>query len=126
MCDNPPEFCTETWRVARKQHKCCECSRRAHARGRRIEPGERYLEYRGKWDGDMDTYRVCSRCHRVRKALVKAKATAARAFVEAHPTWTWARDEIADAYCWTFGDLREDLREFNRNKNRKGAISNDI
>ncbi len=46
------DFCIDTWRTARKPHKCCEC-------GSTIGLGERYRVTSGKWDGDMARFKQC-------------------------------------------------------------------
>ena len=55
-CDyEAPEFYTQETRRAKKAHRCSEC-------GRAIDVGESYEHVRGKWDGEMGTYKTCSRC----------------------------------------------------------------
>lgn len=44
-------------RVARKPHRCYECSRT-------IEPGETYRNDTGLMEGRWDTYRTCAHCAR--------------------------------------------------------------
>ena len=60
MCDciNPEFFVNEIVK-ARKQHRCEECNRR-------IEIGMRYHSIRGKWDGKLESYKVCRWCESVR------------------------------------------------------------
>lgn len=53
-CDLP-EFYDETYPVARKEHRCCEC-------GGVIKSGERYARCAGKWDGDLSCYRQHVAC----------------------------------------------------------------
>ena len=60
--DGGPDVCTESLRVARKVHKCCECHRE-------IKPGETYEHVRGLWDGYWSTYKTCADCKSVRDAL---------------------------------------------------------
>lgn len=50
-----PSFINQKFRVARKQHKCCECYQP-------ILPGEKYKYTFGVWDGDTGTYRQCITC----------------------------------------------------------------
>lgn len=57
-----PDFQSLKWVKARKPHKCCECRRQ-------IQPGESYLRYTGKWDGEMNTYRTCAVCEDIRSSL---------------------------------------------------------
>ncbi len=48
MCEYP-EFYDETYPVARKERRCCEC----HGV---IKIGERYVRCVGKWDGEISRY----------------------------------------------------------------------
>ncbi|MEG0634857.1 MAG: hypothetical protein RR517_20200 [Pseudomonas sp.] len=45
--------------VARKPHTYCEC-------GGNIGPGHKYQLVAGSWEGEMDSYRTCMPCVRVR------------------------------------------------------------
>lgn len=55
-CDyEAPEFYVQETRRAKKEHRCSEC-------GRAIDAGESYEHVRGKWGGEMGTYKTCSRC----------------------------------------------------------------
>lgn len=59
-CDyDPPQFYSVTKPKARKQHRCEEC-------GVAILPGELYERVSGKWDGYVDTFSTCERCHDLR------------------------------------------------------------
>lgn len=49
-------------RVARKPYRCVDCDRR-------IEPGQPYGYYFGKWEGDTFDARFCMRCNKARKWL---------------------------------------------------------
>ena len=49
-------------RKARKQYKCCEC-------GESINIGDDYEYFRGCWNGDFETYRICKVCNNIRKDL---------------------------------------------------------
>jgi hypothetical protein len=49
------EFYSESWHVARKEHKCCEC-------GTTIKIKEKYLSCTGKWDGRVSTFKQHSDC----------------------------------------------------------------
>lgn len=60
-----PEFCTEVWRKAKKEHKCCEC-------GATIQVGEEYEYISGKWDGYFSTYTTCEKCADLRASLAEA------------------------------------------------------
>lgn len=58
MCDGgfePWDFFDSRERLARKPHKCLECERE-------IEPGERYLSWRGRVYGDFAHGAVCAFC----------------------------------------------------------------
>lgn len=48
-CDLPPDFYSETYPVARKEHRCEEC-------GGTIKVGEIYARCSGKWDGEFQSY----------------------------------------------------------------------
>lgn len=82
-CDydgEPPEFMHETMSKARKEHCCSEC-------GGRIERGETYRATRGKWDGDVKTYKACPDCLEL------------MAWAEAH----------VKCICWYFGDAHQNI-----------------
>jgi hypothetical protein len=53
------EFVSETFPIARKEYKCCEC-------GEAIEPGQKYQRYMGKWDGEFEAFITCMGCYRIR------------------------------------------------------------
>lgn len=74
-----PAFVSETKPKARKAHRCCECYVT-------IQPGERYERHTGLWDGEINTYRWCSRCSDV------------AAFIRAH----------VPCFCWTYHNLHDD------------------
>jgi hypothetical protein len=57
-----PEFFREKMVKAKKQHKCGEC-------GATIEPGEKYENAVGVWDGEFSTHKTCSICCEVRNEL---------------------------------------------------------
>ena len=61
-CDHDycPEFFAESFPVARKGHKCCEC-------GEEINPGQKYSKETGKWEGEFRTYKTCMPCYRIRE-----------------------------------------------------------
>lgn len=82
-CDyDPPEFCHNEVRKARKPHKCYECRVT-------IEPGERYEHTRGKWEGDISTFDTCALCLELRQ---------------------WAKISVP-CFCWYYGDLHENIRD---------------
>lgn len=55
----PSEFFVEKLVKARKPHTCCECHDA-------IQPGETYQRITGMWDGQIDTYKTCLPCSRIR------------------------------------------------------------
>ena len=65
MCDEGerPEFAKETFPVARKQYRCCEC-------GSDIDKGEKHQCIRGLWD-NFQTFRTCLICANVRASAVR-------------------------------------------------------
>ena len=63
-CDDySPTVCTTTVRTARKAHLCIEC-------GEDIEPGQRYEDVKGLWDGHWDVYKTCIPCTGIRRDLM--------------------------------------------------------
>ena len=82
-CDyEPAEFYHQETRKAKKEHKCSEC-------GRAIDAGESYQHVRGKWDGDVGTFKTCPRC------------LALKDWVAAH----------VPCFCWAHGNIIEDAIE---------------
>ena len=63
MCDHPQAF-RETWRTARKPHRCCECRRV-------MPPGERYQYISGIWDGHPSMFHTCESCARIREWMIE-------------------------------------------------------
>lgn len=61
-CDEPCEFADVSMRKARKPHKCSEC-------GRRINPGEKYEHYWGKFDGEVSAIDTCAVCAEIADAF---------------------------------------------------------
>lgn len=59
MCDNLPAAFKEERRVARKPHRCCECSSI-------IRKGESYIYSSGIWDGRPDQFKTCETCDHIR------------------------------------------------------------
>lgn len=57
-----PEFYDERWVVARKPHTCHECRRP-------IAIGQRYYRVTGKWDGDVNSFRICADCQDIQQSL---------------------------------------------------------
>ena len=76
-----PEFFNETRPKARAAHRCCEC-------WRTIKPGDSYVRAVGKWDGYFDTFKISTRCDRLRNKILKKTG-----------------------YAIGFGYLREAIRE---------------
>lgn len=54
----------DEWRVARKEHKCCECLEA-------IKPGERYYIFVGIWDrsSSWKTFKTCKFCSHERDKM---------------------------------------------------------
>lgn len=62
-CDyEPATIWDETWRRARKTHKCCEC-------GSGIKPGNLYQIVASLYEGRWDHYKTCEPCADLRDAL---------------------------------------------------------
>lgn len=79
FCDyDAPAFYATHKLTASKQHKCDECFRA-------IQPGEQYEYAVGKWNGDFDRFKTCSRC------------LALKEYVQAYvPCLCWAHGNIID------------------------------
>lgn len=84
-----PEFMNERTSRARKQHKCDECFGK-------IPVGTVYHAITGKWDGEVQTYRLHTTCNAI--------ATAARDFLRKEAGLSW--DEVPG-----IGELVERARE---------------
>jgi len=54
-----PEFYEQRIVHARKKYRCIECDEV-------IEIGDRYEYFRGLWDGEFETYRICLPCASIR------------------------------------------------------------
>lgn len=54
------EFIKETYPVARKEHRCTECSCT-------IGIGDKYAREEGVWDGKFTTYKTCFSCLSLRE-----------------------------------------------------------
>lgn len=65
MCGDaePLKLARETWPVARKQHKCCECNSD-------IDPGEKYQCITGLFEDKFETYKTCLICANIRTAAM--------------------------------------------------------
>lgn len=82
-CDyDTPELYIKEIRTARKQHRCYEC------RGT-ILPGEKYEHVRGKWEGEMGSFKTCQHCIDLR---------------------TWTKNNVP-CLCWAHGSIQDDCRE---------------
>lgn len=80
VCDyDPADFYNATIRTARKLHACFEC-------GGQILPGDKYEHVTGKWEGRLDTFRTCERCHDIRQ---------------------WVENNVP-CVCWAHGNMIED------------------
>jgi hypothetical protein len=67
MCDcdfTQPEFFTSQIRKARKEHTCCEC-------GSKINPGDNYYFYSGKWEDNISSYKTCNDCQELAKEALE-------------------------------------------------------
>jgi len=63
MCDFVgPEFIVERTRKARKEHTCCACDEV-------VRRGERYVALSGCWDGNVESFKQCMRCHAIMQGL---------------------------------------------------------
>jgi hypothetical protein len=65
MCDlhsDRPSCWSETWRRARKPHRCRACDET-------IRRGDRYHYSSGVWDGRPDSFAHCARCWAIYLAL---------------------------------------------------------
>lgn len=83
FCDyDPADFYSRQMRKARKVHRCEEC-------GCAINAAEHYERVTGKWDGDVTTFKTCSRCIALRDCL------------QAH----------LPCFCWAHGNLLGDCRD---------------
>jgi hypothetical protein len=58
--DEMPEFFLTDIVKARKEHKCCECDAK-------ISVGEKYERVKGKWSGEIFTFKTCLICKRIRE-----------------------------------------------------------
>lgn len=61
-CDGPQAFCSRM-RVARKDHKCCECYGV-------IAKGQQYEYASGVWDDGPNDFKTCAECADARKSYV--------------------------------------------------------
>lgn len=61
--DNPSIY-QETQRLAKKEHKCCEC-------GWMIQPPSKYIAIAGLWEGKWSNYKQCFNCNQVGDRFVQ-------------------------------------------------------
>lgn len=59
-----PQYCKEQTIRARKKHHCCECHKL-------IEPGTKYVNICGVWDGKWATYKTCLKCDHIKTLALK-------------------------------------------------------
>jgi len=59
-----PSFFINDTRIARKQHKCCEC------RGQ-ILAGEAYHCLKGVWEGEWAAFKICPECQQLREYVLR-------------------------------------------------------
>ena len=57
-----PSVFEEKFRIARKEHKCCECHKP-------IRVGEKYHFAKGCWEGRWDKFKTCLKCNDLRFEL---------------------------------------------------------
>lgn len=69
-------------RVARKKHKCSECSGD-------ILPGESYEAAKGKWDGEWSRFQTCPMC---------------LSFRERHGITQWIHGRLLEDYDYKFDE----------------------
>jgi len=84
MCfdyDGYPEFAQDRVSTARKPHKCAAC------RGR-IEAGEQYHYYTGKYDGHFFSDKVCRRCEYDTFRVVEHELAEGCSWSEAWPAYS--------------------------------------
>ena len=61
MCDcERPDAYTYHWRLARKEHTCCECPEP-------IKAGDRYHYFSGVWEGSGMSFKTCAACYYARE-----------------------------------------------------------
>ena len=62
MQGDSPSVAESKMRKARKHHICCECNQK-------INPGDRYQEIKGCWNGEWARYKTCEPCADLRDLL---------------------------------------------------------
>lgn len=113
MCDLPePEFYNCTFVRARKTHKCCECNKI-------IEKSESYYLTRGKWDGNVASFKHCKQCYEAMRSFTAHEeyivfTELKDSLKECHPTY--AKDYFSLLKRGVFKDAYEDLiQEYKNN-----------
>ena len=91
MSEMPSAF-NETWRTARKEHRCCECRST-------IRAGERYRYVSGVWDGQGRSFKQCADC-----AELSIAFTADAAYPEEAPGLGMLAGFITDSDEWLYID----------------------
>lgn len=86
-----PEFYAESFHVAKKEHRCCEC-------GAQIKVGEKYLNFRSKYGGEF----YVSKQHMVCRELCMS-----------------IRDLLQNGDCLCFGELYDEGYEIYRDTPRR-------
>lgn len=76
--DLPEFFRTNRIKSAKVEHECCECEGK-------IERGQPYMKCVGKWEGEIDTFNICSSCCAIGTDLLGG--------------------------CWSFGDMWNRIQE---------------
>ncbi len=88
MEGEPPELLRRTEPRARRSYSCCECSRS-------INPGDRYVNYSGKWPGGWYTFRMCLWCDVHRRIAVRKLADSA----DEGPAFRYLHEWIEERTC---------------------------
>jgi hypothetical protein len=83
ICEDQPDFYKHREPVARREHRCCECSAP-------ILVGERHFYASGMWHGKVDSFRQHLICMEACMLI---------------------RDEFAGGDCIGFGSLKEEFNE---------------
>lgn len=84
-----PKVASTTAPKARKQHSCCECPRP-------IQPGDRYEQVKGCWDGTWSTHRTCLLCVTLRERFCPDGWV----YGELHQVLEQIGDDDEDAAAW--------------------------
>lgn len=87
-----PSAFNETYRTARKEHRCCECRST-------IRAGERYRYVSGVWDGQGCSFKQCGDC-----AELSVAFTTEAAYPEEAPGLGMLVEFITDGDEWLYID----------------------